>query len=119
MERSGSRCAPNLGSTFLHIMATNGAHSQEALAAQYSSPTGQKEFKHELTSRCPPNATVAEKTAYLSELRSSTKKLQESINTFLTEKMEEDKAQSAGKGTRKAQDEVEEENYGEEVVDED
>lgn len=65
--------------------------------------------------------------AYLSELRTSAKQLQEDVNVFLTKKMEEDKA-TAGregvvgsapgdkKGVEKSRDEIEEENYGEEEV---
>ena len=64
---------------------------------------------------------------YLAELRKSTKELQEEINVFLTHKMEEDKQNAAidrgacwKKGTHsKEPDEVEEEKYGEENVDED
>ena len=102
-------------------MATNGQQQEVALTAQYSSPTGKKDFTLALSTKCSRNPGVAEKTAYLSELRSSTKKLQENINAFLTAKMEEDKAVAAGKNDSKlkAQDEMEEENYGEEVVDRD
>ena len=93
----------------------NGTHEKNTVTAQYSSPNGTKEFTHTLTAKCPSDASTAEKTAYLSELRSSTKKLQGGVNAFLTERMEEDK-----KGAQiKTQDEIEEEKYGEEPVDED
>ena len=70
------------------------------------------------------SGSVEDKTAYLSELRTSTKKLQEDINAFLTQKMEEDKlhavtnggnGQEKGAG-KKTMDEVDEEKYGEEEV---
>lgn len=62
---------------------------------------------------------VEEKTAYLNALRSKNTELQTEINTFLTQKMEEDattaeggKGQSGGKKSKK--EEREEEMYGEE-----
>lgn len=101
---------------------------EKALRAKYSSPSGKEvsssgkeEFAHQLSIKCPPNASTAEKTAYLSELRASTKKLQENINTFLTQKMEEDKTREAReKGAKaKTRDEIEEDQYGEEAVEDD
>lgn len=94
---------------------------EKALRADYSSPSDKQEFSQQLSAKCPPNASTAQKTAYLSELRASTKKLQENINTFLTAKMEQDKARDAReKGAKaKTRDEIEEEQYGEEVVEED
>ena len=94
---------------------------ERVLRAGYSSPSGKQDFAHLLSAKCPPNASATQKTAYLSELRASTKKLQENINTFLTAKMEEDRARDAlEKGAKvKTRDEIEEEQYGEEVVEED
>ncbi|KAI1750421.1 hypothetical protein F4782DRAFT_532529 [Xylaria castorea] len=76
--------------------------------------------------------TVAEKTAYLSSLRTATVALQETVNAALTARMEEDAARaqvsSTDEGARRAAaggksegaDEVaEEENYGEEVPEDD
>ena len=68
------------------------------------------------------SGSVTDKTAYLSALRASTKQLQEEINALLTKKMEEDKMRlmtSRANGqekevAEKPTDEVEEENYGEE-----
>lgn len=62
--------------------------------------------------------------AYLAALRKETAALQERINTELTQRMEEDKAQAEANATpggngRKVDDVAEEENYGEEVVEED
>jgi Gon7 family len=113
--------------TLIHLasvqdpMATDERNNENALAARYRSPTGMKDFTHGLSAKCSPKATVSETTAYLSELRSGTKTMQENINKFLTEKMEEDKTREAStKSTKtKGQDEVEEENYGEEPAEED
>ena len=70
------------------------------------------------------SGSVKAKTAYLCELRASTKQLQEEINVLLTKKMEEDKLRvmtNGGSGPEKeagakTTDEFEEENYGEEGV---
>jgi hypothetical protein len=87
------------------------------LKATYASPSGSKEFSHNLTTRASldkvsekdePALFTKTKTAYLSELRSSVKQMQGEINSFLTEKMEEDKKTAATNG-QKAKDEVEEE----------
>ncbi len=95
------------------------------LSAHYESPTGTKDFNLPLSAKCPPNPNVEEKTIYLSELRASTKKLQENVNAFLTQKMAEDKAHEANpdvtdsKSKAKKRDDVEEENYGEEAAEDD
>ncbi|KAK5088987.1 hypothetical protein LTS08_000610 [Lithohypha guttulata] len=94
-------------------------------------------FTHTISSSQPADSAVESKTAFLSNLRSSTKTLQNEVNAFLTERMEEDKAAAAaivveGNGNAKNEkknkkkgvvvkddDEEEEENYGEERIDED
>lgn len=84
--------------------------SSSLLKADYTSPTSTKNFSHPL-----PSASVQstqEKTKYLSALRKSTIQLQEEINSFLTTKMEEDKALAASAGKR-VDDKAEEDNYGE------
>ena len=85
------------------------------LKANYEAPASTKTFEHPLPS--PSISTAKEKTQYLSTLRESVVKLQDELNSFLTSKMEEDKisATSAGK---KVNEQVEEENYGEETMDE-
>jgi hypothetical protein len=123
-----------------------GHDKQVTLQATYTSPTGAETFSHPIASPIPPAppsttftdpAYTKSKTAYLAELRASTKKLQEDINVFLTEKMEEDRARTAagqasvngtsaeggkvqgqGKVQAKTKEEVEEERYGEEGGDE-
>jgi len=88
--------------------------TQKSLAASYNSPSGTKQFHHAIDNR------TTDKTNYLSQLRASTKNLQDDINDFLTQKMEEDKktgVEAAAKS--KTKEDLEEENYGEEVVDDD
>ncbi|KAK5030237.1 hypothetical protein LTR13_008255 [Exophiala sideris] len=101
--------------------------SSPVLRATYQSQTGSKDFQHVIPT--PPNhgtksLDVQAKTKYLSDLRASSKKLQEDINKFLTEKMEEDKraqgpVNTNGASKQKAEDELEEETYGEEVPEDD
>ena len=92
------------------------------LRAIYSSSNDSKIFPIPLNGIQPTD--TASKVQFLSNLRASTKQLQDNINTFLTAKMEEDKAASSsttnGSSTNiKKRDEEEEENYGEEKIDED
>lgn len=99
------------------------------LCATYTSPSSAQTFTNPISAPLPSPETptaVKDKVTYLSELRASTKRLQEEINVFLTQKMEEDKASSAGvtgkegpepgkeKDVEKSKDELMEENYGEE-----
>ncbi|KAL1995968.1 hypothetical protein VTN49DRAFT_834 [Thermomyces lanuginosus] len=106
--------------------------SQPTLSAAYKSPNPPHShtFHQPLSTPLPTQqngdsvSSVAAKTAYLSDLRASVTKLQAEINSFLTERMEEDKkmAEAQGDGKDAAQRErerKEEENYGEENVDED
>jgi len=97
------------------------------LSASYSSPSGEKIFIQAIQSPNPATRQTVDahaKTAYLSELRSSTRRLQNDINVFLTHKMEEDKAQNGAATTQNGRgvhpkDDEEEENYGEERVEDD
>lgn len=78
------------------------------LTAAYTSPTN----THSLSAPLPTassSSSTTERVAFLGNLQSSLKTLQSDINTFLTQKMADDKASDA----------KEEENYGEEVVEED
>ena len=99
------------------------ASSAPTLQATYSSPSNPA-FTH--TAQLPPLGAnnVEARVAYLAALRKQTAALQERINSELTQRMEEDKAQVAsevapGGNKRKVDDVAEEENYGEEVVEED
>ena len=97
-------------------MSTSSPHSTPTtLKAEYAAPASSKQFLHALPS-CQTTSTK-EKSAYLSALRASVTQLQNEVNTFLTEKMEEDKTLAALVGA-KVDDRKDEENYGEEVVDE-
>lgn len=77
------------------------------LAADYASPSGTHTFSAALPAASP--SSTAERVAFLGALQANLKTLQGDINTFLTQKMADDKASDA----------KEEENYGEEVVEED
>ena len=87
----------------------------EAFTAAYASPDLAKIFSAKLPSLPQDTASqnVPEKTAYLAALRSGASQIQTGINAFLTERMEADK-QAQGGATSKAQEEKEEEMYGEE-----
>jgi hypothetical protein len=85
-----------------------------SLTATYTSPTVPASSPHVFTSELPaqPSATsTQDRVAYLAALQTSLKTIQGEVNTFLTQKMEEDKAVG--------DDAKAEETYGEEVVDED
>lgn len=81
------------------------------LKAEYSSPGTSKTFAHLLPSSY--TATTKDKILYLSTLHRSVVQLQDEINTFLTSKMEDDKALALKAGINT--DDKEEENYGEEI----
>ncbi|KAK5939961.1 hypothetical protein PMZ80_007379 [Knufia obscura] len=92
---------------------------RSTVKATYNSPTDTKTLEKSLPSPRPTD--IKSKIAYLGEVRSATKQLQDDINTFLTAKMEEDKANASATATNKpkSRDEEEEENYGEEKIEED
>lgn len=85
-----------------------------SLGATYTSLSASQTFSQPLPAILAPPST-GDRVAYLSKLQSATKELQSTINTFLTQKMEEEKA--AGGAGGKFDDAKEEENYGEEVAD--
>jgi hypothetical protein len=76
------------------------------LSADYASPNGAQNFSAQLPA---VSSSTSDRVAYLGDLQANLKTLQSDINTFLTQKMADDKAA----------DSKEEENYGEEVVEED
>ncbi|KAI4100716.1 MAG: hypothetical protein LQ339_005394 [Xanthoria mediterranea] len=87
------------------------------LTATYTSPTTIQTFTHPLPSSS--TTSLAQKTAYLSNLRQSMTKLQDEVNASLTKKMEEDKALAAKVGVSDRVDEKKEEDfYGEDGGDE-
>lgn len=91
--------------------ATEEKGDTPVLAASYSAPNCSKTFEHPLPAT--DTSSAEGKSKYLSTLRGSVTKLQDQINTFLTGKMEEDKALAAAAG-QKIDDKREEERYGEE-----
>jgi hypothetical protein len=89
--------------------------NNESVSATYTAPGAEeKVFGHQLPT-ISPDISTNDRVAYLAALRQNTITLQSQINAFLTQMMDEDKAR-AGASTA-ADDEHEEENYGEEVVD--
>ncbi|KAL6249895.1 hypothetical protein RBB50_003751 [Rhinocladiella similis] len=105
-------------------MSRHGSQLSTVLKASYLSPSGVVDIQHVITTPASHAFDTEAKTQYLGELRASSRKLQDEINKFLTNKMEEDRtaqdqARSGGTSLQKTQDELEEENYGEEVAEED
>jgi hypothetical protein len=108
----------------------NTAASRATLSAIYTdistSPPSHHQFSHPISAPIPyqESTSISDKKNYLSELRDSVKMLQDQINVLLTEKMEEDKLHAGTnrdsvavhKAGRKTADELEEENYGEESM---
>ena len=90
------------------------ADSQLNLHAAYTAPDATRSFGHPIPA--VSSTTHATKKAHLAALQSLVPKLQEEINVFLTERMEEDKK---AQGTVSEKEAKEEENYGEEVVEDD
>lgn len=78
------------------------------LVASYKSPSDARSFSLDV----PP---LPQSGTYLAGLRANASKLQGEINTFLTQKMDEEKASETGKpGAPKANEDREEDMYGEE-----
>ncbi|KAL8935016.1 MAG: hypothetical protein Q9216_005625 [Gyalolechia sp. 2 TL-2023] len=92
-------------------MAPSTSSKPTTLTATYTSPTASQSFTHPLPSSA--TTSTAQKTEYLSTLRQSVTKLQDEVNAFLTEKMDEDKALAAKAGLE-VDEKKEEERYGEE-----
>ena len=82
-----------------------------SVSAIYAAPKATHAFHHHVAP-LPALDNVNAKTAYLAQLSQSARNLQNDINVFLTERMEEDK-KSAAVSEKEVK---EEENYGEENV---
>jgi len=100
----------------LHYSLTHSLHTVDNskmanLTAVYTAPDANKTFDHVISST---TGTLEAKQAHLTALLAQVPKLQDEINAFLTERMEEDKKA----GEISAQEAKEEANYGEEVVEE-
>ncbi|KAJ5787007.1 EKC/KEOPS complex subunit Gon7 [Penicillium paradoxum] len=89
------------------------ASNTVSLSAVYTAPQATETFEHVISTT---TGTLAAKQAHLSALQALVPKLQDEINVFLTQRMEEDKK---AQGQLSAQEAKEEENYGEEVIEED
>jgi hypothetical protein len=90
--------------------------SNLTLEAIYNGPQGSRTFQHPLPVD-PTLDSATTKEAHLAALQSLVPKLQDEINVFLTERMQEEKnAQGQAVSEEEAK---EEENYGEEVVEDD
>lgn len=92
-------------------MASNG-DSRQFLVGNYTSPTSTNKFEIALPKIPHPN-DKAEKTAYLGEMRKAITSLQSNVNSYLTKKMDDDKAIA----NSNIDERKEEENYGEEIDD--
>ncbi|KAE8375982.1 Gon7 family-domain-containing protein [Aspergillus bertholletiae] len=107
------------------VMAAGTSSTQSnPLRAVYAAPQSTQTFEHTISSPLPSTDSSPEnvqtKIVYLSELRKLVPNLQNDINVFLTERMEEDKKLAEAQGRQiSEQERKEEENYGEEVVEED
>ena len=85
------------------------------IVADYQSPNASQSFSVKLPTASQSAGSVKDKTEHLSALRKGTSELQSQINTFLTKKMEEDKASGSHKTSAKdTMAEKEEQLYGEE-----
>lgn len=87
------------------------------LTAVYTSPTATNTFSSPLQSSPTQASSSTQKSQYLGDLRQKVAHLQDDINHFLTKKMDQDKA--ATEGAASNDEDMEEQMYGEEVVDED
>ncbi|KIE01145.1 EKC/KEOPS complex, subunit Gon7, partial [Metarhizium majus ARSEF 297] len=93
-----------------------------SLTASYKSPENEH-FTIAQNIPTPPSTSVQDKTHFLQALRKAVTDTQEQINKELTARMEEDKAREAASGATiaarlGADEDKEEENYGEEVQEE-
>jgi hypothetical protein len=109
--------------TTTHKMTATSDDTSVKLTADYESPSGQHTISYPIPVSTKPVSTPQTTTAFLSDLRKSAIQMQNDVNTFLTQKMEEDKAASdingaAGKGS-KVDEDKEEDFYGEEVEEQD
>ena len=90
------------------------AANTHSLHAVYTAPDATQSFQHSIPASA--EGTLATKQAHLTTLQSLVPKLQEEINVYLTQRMEEDKKAEGQLSEKEAK---EEENYGEEVVEDD
>ncbi|OQO09169.1 hypothetical protein B0A48_06060 [Cryoendolithus antarcticus] len=84
------------------------------MEAHYISPTFSHSFTHPIRAQNSASSNAADKTTYLAALRNKSAQLQQEVNGFLTQKMEEDVQSAAQEGkVKKSQaEERAEEMYG-------
>ncbi|KAI5200514.1 hypothetical protein E4T39_05637 [Aureobasidium subglaciale] len=87
------------------------------LTAVYTSPTATNTFSAPLSSAPTKTTSPQERSQLLGDLRDKVVQMQEDINQYLTRKMDQDKAATEG-GAESNHEDLEEQMYGEEVVDE-
>jgi hypothetical protein len=87
------------------------ASPSRKLTAEYNAPLSEsRSFSYSLP-LCSSTPSTESRRAYLSTLHTSIGKLQDEVNSFLTQKMEDDQK------TVIMEEVKEEQNYGEEVID--
>lgn len=91
------------------------ASSGPSLTAHYSAPSSASRSFSQTLPASSHTPSTEDRTTYLSALHESIGKMQDEVNAFLTQKMEEDK-RAAGNAAATTEETKEEENYGEEVV---
>ncbi|THW84106.1 hypothetical protein D6D15_09108 [Aureobasidium pullulans] len=115
---SSSKPVPPTSNLLLSTTDTpNTANMSAHLTAVYTSPTATNTFSSPLSSAPTEASSSHEKSQYLAHLRDDVSQMQDDINQFLTKKMDEDKAATDAPVTSNDED-MEEQMYGEEVVDE-
>ncbi|KAG5978487.1 hypothetical protein E4U55_006165 [Claviceps digitariae] len=96
---------------------------QPSLVAAYTSPDNKPFTITKSIDPLPPSASTQDKTTYLEALRNAVSETQQQINKDLTARMEQDTARGSTTGQKAARlgadEDKEEENYGEEVQEED
>ncbi|KAF7716335.1 Uncharacterized protein PECH_000117 [Penicillium ucsense] len=91
------------------------ANNDLTLKAVYAAPDSSTTLSHTIAVDTSKDSFAA-KQSHLTTLQALVPQLQEEINVFLTERMEEDKKAQGAVSEKEARGE---ENYGEEVVEED
>jgi len=99
------------------MTVNNAPKASKCLIASYASHSASQTFSKGLPALSDPS-NKADKTTYLSTLRSGISHMQSDVNVFLTKKMEADRAANLNQGNQEtSRDEKEEEMYGEEDPD--
>lgn len=99
-------------------MSSANGSSKSSTSASYNSPTGKHTFNY-TQSALGSQASASDTAKYLGDLRKTLSQMQPEINTFLTQKMEEDKRTAVNSSliSGSLNEDKEEDNYGEEAED--